>query len=232
MSVSVPKAIVTLSGGYDSVAALLWSLERYKTRALFIDYGQPYLQQEQDALYYVTDHPTIQGHPAWRGLDVIRTDLRFGPNPNDPWIPYRNLVIGAVAANWAVAHSAQVVVVGCKSKEYRPEDPVSYMDSTLGFFEGLEELIGDATEPGRKGMAPRFEMPLVGWSKKKVLAYVRDAGLDLRKLWNCYANGDQPCGKCAHCVETQHIISTFEAFGTIPAMTGNGPVAQGDGAGE
>ena len=223
MSVSVQKAIVTLSGGYDSVAALLWSLEHYKTRALFIDYGQPYLEQEQQALWYVVDQPQIQQHPAWRGLDMIRVDLRPALEANSSWIPYRNLVIGAVAVNWAVGHAASVVVVGSKSKEWRPDDPVSYKDSTLPFFEGLEQLVDEATEPGRRGMAPRFEMPLVGWDKKKVLAYIRDAGLDLTKLWNCYRTDGiwAPCGECAHCRETQHILETFRAFGTMPALIGD-----------
>lgn len=205
-----PRALCTFSGGYDSTAALLWSLEQFPTRALFIDYKQPYAPQEREALYYATEEcEAIVKHVNWRGYIRHEVDLKCPPGTR--WIPYRNLVIAAVATNIAAADKDRIIVFGSKSAAYRPEDPVSYLDSTYGFYDSLEKFVDSYTEP-RNQPAPTFRMPLMGWSKKLVLEYLNIRGVNLRKLWNCYRTDGQqrPCGECEHCQITQPLIDNIQ----------------------
>lgn len=202
------RALCTLSGGFDSTAALLWSLDRQPTEALFVTYGQRYERQERrSVIYLATSCSPIAKHPNFRGLRSVNVDLLLMP-PGNPWIPYRNLAIASVATNYAAATGARNIVFGSKSEAYRPEDPISYMDSTIDFYQALERLIYRFTEPQNKERAPDFSLPLVGWSKKDVLRYLLQNGIDLQKLWNCYREDEDltPCGECEHCVITQPLI--------------------------
>jgi 7-cyano-7-deazaguanine synthase in queuosine biosynthesis len=201
------RALCTLSGGFDSTAALLWSLDRWPTEALFVAYGQRYERQERRAVMsLVTTCASISKHKNFRGLRSVSCDMHL-MEPGNPWIPYRNLVIASLATNIAAATGMQQVVFGSKSEEYRPEDPISYMDSTVDFYRSLEHLVYRFTEPRNKP-TPDFRLPLAGWTKKEVLQYLMGAGVELRKLWNCYRGDEnpEPCGECEHCVITQPLI--------------------------
>lgn len=208
----VKLALCTVSGGFDSAAALLWCLERWPTQAVFVSYGQRYWAQEHRALQYLVEQPVIHDHPNWRHLSSVSADMTLMP-PKNPWIPYRNLVIASLMANVAVGRGAQVVVFGSKSASYRPSDPISYLDSTIQFYRALEALIVTYTEPQNVERCPVFELPLVGQSKVDVLRYIKSAGLDLTKLWNCYRedNGPEPCGVCEHCTITQPLVAQVMA---------------------
>lgn len=199
-----------LSGGYDSVAALLWALDRGPTSALFVAYRQPYERQERAALQYLVDHGAVTTHPNWRGLHIARVDLQQGFESSG-YVPYRNLVLASVAANWAVSLSCSRVVVGSKSAMFRADDPTSYLDSTSAFFREFDALVALITEPLREAHRPTTIMPLVGLTKSEVLEMIVGYSIDLRRLWNCYGTAGQPCGTCAHCRETLPLIASIEA---------------------
>lgn len=201
--------LVLLSGGYDSAAALLWALEQGPTRALFITYNQAYEKQEWRAVQRLVCMDAIAHHPNWKGRYVRGVDL--APVKGTPWIPYRNLVLSAMAAHWARHFGADRIVVGSKSTEYRPDDPISYADSTAGFYTALNASLCAATEP-HQPPAPLIEAPLMGWDKKGVLLYLHTRGIPLSSLWNCYRTdgGAAPCGTCEHCTGTQPVIAQVE----------------------
>lgn len=202
-------AICTLSGGFDSTAAMLWSLERQPTRALFIDFGGPYGDQEYAAFFYLVNDSPLAFHPNFKGAKTKRVDLSVR-GTETPWVPYRNLVIAAVALNQAIAHKARAIVFGSKSLAYRPDDPVSFMDSTLGFYQSLDYLAYRYTEPHNQP-SPNFQLPLIDWNKKQVMDYIDKAGINLHKLWNCYFPNEMgmPCGGCAHCKTTLPLLSQY-----------------------
>lgn len=54
-------SIVLLSGGWESVACLLMSKKtKQKTVAMFVNYGQPYLAQEQEAVTAITNQLNVE----------------------------------------------------------------------------------------------------------------------------------------------------------------------------
>lgn len=199
--------LCTVSGGYDSAAALLWSLQRQPTKGIFVDYTQRYLGQELRAMRRLVTWEGVAHHSNWRGITTLHVPLGLMPEDN-PWVPYRNLVIASLLANQAVGCGAKSVIFGSKSLDYRPEDKISYKDSTRAFYEELHDFIGRFSEPQNVGLVPEFTLPLVGWSKVEVLEYLHDQGVDLNALWNCYSGqgGESPCQSCEHCVITQPLI--------------------------
>lgn len=200
--------LCTLSGGYDSAACLLKALELGPTRAFFVDYRQPYGAQEEAALQYLVDEcVAIIEHKNWRGLYVAHCPMGM-MGAGDRWIPYRNLIIAALATNWATAWGCHTIVFGSKSEEYRPHDPVSFIDSTKDFYRNLNELVMKTTEPQRRAGMVSFHLPLIGWDKATVLQLLHKHGVALRRLWNCYREDGEmaPCGGCEHCQATQPLI--------------------------
>lgn len=141
----------------------------------------------------------VSDNKNWEGL--VEVTMTLGTLNGTPWIPFRNLNIAAACANYAAIVEASVVVFGSKSIEHRPDDPISYLDSTAGFYGATERLLREFTGAARQDKVPHFVLPLLGWSKKYVLRYLLRAGVPLDLLWNCYRTDgvNVPCGTCEHC---------------------------------
>lgn len=52
--------IVLLSGGYDSIYCLMHTENYRKAKCIFFNYGQPYLEQEQQAVKALSDYLLIE----------------------------------------------------------------------------------------------------------------------------------------------------------------------------
>lgn len=204
--------IVTVSGGWDSTAALLMALNEAPfsgpVTGMFVNYNQPYFVQEWTKACALVRQPIIANHPQWQGLISVDANLQIDPEVT--WVPYRNLVIASMGLHFALARNCRAVVVGSKSLRYRPHDPSSYLDSSLPFYDRLETLAGSITEEMHLP-SPQIWMPIVGWSKTQVLRYLIERGIDARALWNCYRTDGQPepCGECAHCLESLPLLEAI-----------------------
>src|SRR5690348_17815315 len=98
------QRLCQLSGGFDSAAAMLWSLSKGPTVGIFIDYNQGYLKQEQIGVRYLTEEAeAVAGHKNFQGL--IEVALNLGFKDGTPYVPHRNLVLTAISANWALANN-------------------------------------------------------------------------------------------------------------------------------
>ena len=184
--------LVQLSGGLDSVATLLLSNEKEKTEAFFVDYGQIPIRQEREAARFVCSRTNIKlTEVKYRGMAM----------GSDDYIPIRNLVLGAMAAQYASSIGATTVVVGNKTNEYRKDDPWCWRDCTSSFFKLFTELIKECSEEN----PVVFSMPLIGMSRAEVGKVVDLLGekYEIKKenCWSCYANQEEPCGICFHCKE-------------------------------
>lgn len=185
------KLLVQLSGGLDSAAALLWARARGNVYCVFYDWGQPYATVERQAAVWLAD----QFNLPFRNFNVpLLTDVRA---PVLEYIPYRNLILTAHSLNLAAAERMDLVVVGCKTKYLRAEDPYSFKDSCEQFVTDLNRLVHDITEPLCKW--PQIVMPLTGWEKAQVLDSLQAHKIDADRLWTCYGPGPEPCGVCYHC---------------------------------
>ncbi|KKN68000.1 hypothetical protein LCGC14_0455560 [marine sediment metagenome] len=212
-------AVCELSGGYDSALSTLLALRKYDSVfGVFTNYGQVYAEQERASAEYLAEWFTR--YPSWRGLTRLKCTLSQAlPDQSDsPYIPVRNLVLGTLSANFAQAHGANVVVVGSKTTEYRPDDPYCWYDCTTEFYEGMGALVSLAAEAGHE---IRYEQSLIldgqPLTKAQVLEALIDEGIALIKLWNCYEAGERPCQKCFHCLDMR---KTLEGMGQLTRFEG------------
>jgi len=204
-----------LSGGFDSAASTLKVANTGVTfRTLLINLGQPYLLQERKAAETFAGWLS-EKYPNYLGHHELKVDMALSQQGQvSAYIPVRNLVIGAMSANFALATGCDTIAVGNKTLELRPEDPYCFNDCSLEFYTELGKLATFASQ----GQSVQFIMPLldlvhdkwvegveikkrVPMSKREVVLYVQEQGYDVRRLWSCYESSIRPCGKCHHCAE-------------------------------
>lgn len=197
------KVIAHLSGGFDSAASTLLVAETGATfKTLLIDLGQPYAEQEIKAarafsVFLAQKYNNYQGH------HILSVDMALSQAGEvSAYIPVRNLVIGAMSANLALALGYDAVAVGNKTLELRPEDPYCFNDCSREFYDKLGGIATFASQ----GKHVEFLMPLIDpiqgpLSKRAVVELVAQAGYDPRLLWSCYNAAERPCGECHHCHE-------------------------------
>lgn len=202
------KALVHVSGGLDSAAALLFTLNSgHEVIPVFYDYGQSYAQQERVAAGRLVNalRERVDFMKRLAPLRQHHFDMYTKSNTGvDEYVPYRNLVLAASSANTAAALNCDVVIVGSKTDVVRESDPYSFKDSCFKFYYDFDILVNSITEMGTS--RPLIQMPLAGWSKADVVKYLIENRVNHKGLWTCYVAGDEPCGQCYHCNEYTHAL--------------------------
>jgi len=223
---TVAQALVLLSGGMDSVAALHWASAAYaKIAAVSFDYGQPNrdaelyaAQREAEALGVSWERLLLNGLPR-AGLLRAVTDHDETKPTNPAFVPGRNLVFLTLAAGRASGlypnGNIDLIVGACQ------DDARGFPDCRAATFIKLGEAL-------RAGMARQIAIvaPWVDRTKTQILQSLDAAGVRAAaRSWSCY-RADGPCGSCTACVVRAR---AFDAVGLVdeaapPTMTG------GDGA--
>lgn len=188
--------IVTLvSGGFDSTLMSVMAHEEGITLfPLFIDYGQLGVHKEWAACQRLHEQ---FGLPAVTYMDLSDfgrtipsglTDSRMRVN-EDAFLPGRNLLLVLAGAAHAFSVRANAVAIGLLN----PSDHL-FPDQTKRFVEEAGRTI--ETTMGRRICVLA---PLIEFSKRDVLAMVRDRGI--KHTYSCHAGGDEACGGCIACIE-------------------------------
>lgn len=187
-------AIVLLSGGFDSVAALCWASARYRRLiAISFLYGQPNVDQESAAAGQAAEALGIE----WRRLavsDAVR-GARALESPS-PVVPGRNLVFLSIAASHA-AHEWQLgrldLIIGSNV-----DDADQFPDCRLGTLLSMTETLSQGL-----GRECRVVAPWIDRTKSQILYAIKADPTALaiaRQSWSCYrATG--PCGECVACLK-------------------------------
>lgn len=200
-------ALILMSGGIDSAAALAWTENRFEERfaVSFLYHLRP--NRERLAVTRL-----LQYFPA-RLLEIPMPFLRESvdlpaPLSNVPegYISNRNLIFYSLAGHLAEVHRCDVIVGG-----HNLGDQEDFPDAAASFFSRLEKLTNDALLTRKI----RIELPLAEWTKQQVLERARDWNVPLQHTWSCYWDGAQPCGKCASCVER---AEAFQGAGMIDPL--------------
>ncbi len=205
------RAVVLLSGGLDSVAALCWAQARYvEIQAISFDYGQPNRNQEIPAAQRSAE---ARGVP-WRvvGLsDAMRPEKpaglmggvvdpdksRFG-GVDKAFVPGRNLLLVTVAfahaCTWWPNGNIDVIVGACA------DDQQGFPDCRPSSFAQLAAAL-------RAGCARSvaIKTPWAAMTKSQILYAVRpdvDSLELVRRSYSCYRD-DGPCLRCGACLKRE-----------------------------
>lgn len=199
-----PAGLVLLSGGLDSVAALVWAGARYpELRAITFDYGQPNRNAEVPAAQGVARERGVE----WTGLvlaDAMRTGAglmgdRFDDAPgvhHPAFVPGRNAVLLAIAASHAAAWFSgpfDLIVGACK------DDQAGFPDCRKANLETLAIGLSVCIDRLVRIVAPWAD------SEKWEILYAIEPDAPAFELvarsWSCYRAGPDPCGACGACVK-------------------------------
>ncbi|MGA1974486.1 MAG: 7-cyano-7-deazaguanine synthase QueC [Conexivisphaerales archaeon] len=198
------KAVVLLSGGIDSAAALYWCREQgWDVYALTFDYE---LEQSPDLRaakrvaqaasvrhHLVVDssfYKELKGSPSsYRGT-IVDTDTGV----SQAYVPGRNIVFFGMAAAYAETLGARKVVSG-----HNLGDAERFPDASGRFVEAFNKLLRLGLKTGRGTNSIEVVAPFAKLSKTEVLRQAARLGVPLKDTWSCYSNGKKPCGVCYGC---------------------------------
>lgn len=168
------KAVVLVSGGIDSAAALWWARERYRVTALTFDGGlRP--RGEIQACAAIAKRARVA---------LLRITAPYLKAHASGYVPARNLVIHSIAISVAETIGALAVVAG-----HNRSDAEVFEDAQPAFFRRLERLNGSV----------RILLPFAGRTDAQVIALALRRGVPLELTWSCYRDGPRPCGRCSAC---------------------------------
>lgn len=208
---SVPSAVVLLSGGLDSAVCLKATLDSMgPTLALTFDYGQRARAREAEAsrgmcerlgaahrvvelpwLAEITRTALVNGAQALPEVDAAELDDSrvTGRSAEAVWVPNRNGVFVMVAAAFAEALGAGNVVAG-----FNAEEGASFPDNSPAFVEAMRTALSFSTLS-----KVHLASPTNGLTKTQIVRLGRDIGAALDLIWSCYDGGEEPCWQCESC---------------------------------
>jgi 7-cyano-7-deazaguanine synthase len=155
----MPKAVVLLSGGLDSVTTLALAREQgFDCYALSLEYGQRHTA-ELDAARRLASAAKVKEHKVIRiELDAVGgsalTDVSIAvpdqPSEGIPvtYVPARNTVFLSLALGWAEVLGAWDLFIGVNAVDYS-----GYPDCRPEFIAAFEQLARLATKGGVEGGA-------------------------------------------------------------------------------
>lgn len=197
------RSVVLLSGGLDSAVNLaLAARYRAPVFALTFDYGQRAARAEVRAArklcsFYGVEHRVV-ALPWFRELlprALAKAGSRLPSRPDDAnavWVPNRNGVFVAVAAAFAEALGAPVVVAG-----FNAEEAAQFPDNSPPFVAACNRSLRySAARP------VKVVSYTISADKTAVVRKGLRLGVPLEYVYPCYGEGPRPCGRCASCRRT------------------------------
>lgn len=172
------EAIVLFSGGLDSLACLIWAVERFdKVTPLFINYG---------GRYHYKDLLAADAICARMGLTLVERACYLGDKEDqNSWLPLRNLIFLQLATYYGTT-----IVFGAIANEGSP-------DKQPSFFRKMEVLIKEQY----RGREFRLFTPFIHETKTSVLRFIMNSAYTglLPLTVGCYSASNKSCGQCYSC---------------------------------
>lgn len=202
-----PKAVVLLSGGLDSITALVLALRQgFDCHALSFEYGQRH-NAEIDAArkiaeeYRLTEHKIISlGSATFAGSALTDESIAVPDQPSEgipvTYVPARNTVFLAYALGWAEVLQASDIFIGVNAVDYS-----GYPDCRPEYIDAFQAMANRATKAAVEGRQIRINTPLIHLSKAEILRTGVDLGIDYSMTVSCYAadREGRACRVCDSC---------------------------------
>ena len=210
------KALVLSSGGVDSTTALGLAVKKYGREnviALSVFYGQKHDKEIKASIavadYYGVEHlfldlsvifkdsncsllrHSTEEIPEESYADQIRKTE--GEKPVSTYVPFRNGLFLSSAASIALSRDCSVIYYGAHADD---SAGAAYPDCSPVFNNAMNEAIWEGS-----GHQLRIEAPFVNVSKADVVRMGLEIGVPYELTWSCYEGGEEPCGKCATCID-------------------------------
>jgi 7-cyano-7-deazaguanine synthase len=207
MSSSLPKAVVLLSGGLDSMVSGGRAREAgYDVLALTVDYGQRHRVELQAAarvaealsavrhIVLPLDLTAFGGSALTADIDVPKGGV--GDDIPVTYVPARNTIFLSLALGWAEAAGARDLFIGVNALDYS-----GYPDCRPDFVAAFERTAALGTKAGSEGKRFRIHAPLQRMTKADIAREAARLGLDAAISWSCYdpAPSGEHCGLCDSC---------------------------------
>jgi len=202
----MPKAVVLLSGGLDSITTLALAREQgYECYALSLNYGQRHnaelVAANRLAKAAGIEHKLIQlglgdvGGSALTDADIKVPDHATAGIPVT-YVPARNTVFLSLALGWAEVLGAWDLFIGVNAVDYS-----GYPDCRPEFIAAFEQLATLATRGGVEGGQFRIHAPLIELSKAEIILEGMRLGIDYGNTVSCYSADAEgrACGVCDAC---------------------------------
>ncbi len=208
----MPKGIVLLSGGLDSLVSLGLGKEEYGIcLALTFDYGQKSAEQEIEASskickYYGLKHEVIKldwlkniTHTALvadkhipQGQD-LKDSVQSAKNV---WVPNRNGLFLNIAAAFADGEDYDYILIGANKEEGQ-----TFPDNSAEFIERVNAEFEFSTRKHPKVIAP-----LINFDKNDIVKQALKNKIPLEYVRSCYSDTAKHCGVCESCMRLKNAL--------------------------
>lgn len=209
---SVPRAVVLLSGGLDSATALAVARSQgYELHAISFDYGQRH-RFELAAAQKVAQAAAVASHVLFRvDTSIFRGSALTNdiPVPHNraesemstgipvTYVPARNTIFLSVALGLAESLQANDLFLGVNAVDYS-----GYPDCRPEFVQAFEKMANLATKVGVEGGQIRIHAPLIQLTKGQIIQQGLRLSVDYGLTHSCYdpAADGASCGECDSCL--------------------------------
>jgi len=210
------KAVVIISGGFDSTTLLHYVVKELKREvyALSFNYKQKANYELECAKWQCKQlnvpHKIID--MSWYGdlikgasaltdenIDVPTLQEVIGEAQPITHVNFRNLLFLTIAAGYAEAIGATEVYYGAQ----KVDEFSGYWDTTKAFVDAVNKVFAL-----NRQNTIEVKAPFVSWRKSDILKKGLELGVDYSKTWSCYNEPEwdsegRPvaCGVCSSCNE-------------------------------
>ena len=193
------RAVVLFSGGIDSLAALVWSIEKFgveETIPLYVNMRHRYWAKEIRAAENITNKLGLR-------LRVAEAEFVGVTEHEDAHIPYRNFFLILTAAYYLADEGGTIVIQNVQTGE------TSVRDRTEEFNMRAEEFLNWLENIPIKIVSPfstYTKGEIVKWLTKRISFDI------IKDTIGCFSPEEGNCGKCPACF--RRWIS-FETAGVV-----------------
>lgn len=176
------SAIILLSGGLDSTAALSFYKEMgYETKPIYVNYGQAAHKVEEDHAFAVSEYFELK-------LETLT--FHSGINFSQGLIKGRNAFLIFAALISHQEHSG-LISMGIHSG-------TNYYDCSSDFANSVNRILANYTMGEMI-----FDAPFINWSKRMIYDYCIKRDVPIHLTYSCENGIVPPCGHCDSCLDRE-----------------------------